>query len=222
MKRIIKVFIVSVLSLNMVLSICGTAFAGTLETNQFVTIEAYEDAMSEIYAKYGMEWKIIDSYGITQITKASYDSEIARATKECEDYQTAFNKSNSEVIQIKSTQEANRDVVIRGMMPVTKNVYASTKVEFSFWASCFIEAFANYTFNANAIGNTPLSLNSWMIYSAAGVNLDEWVDTGSEVVLTDTGCYANFRGTCYFSHTIPVINIKVSQTVPVIAGVSMK
>lgn len=230
MKKAIKVFITSALSLSMVFSMLyGTAYAQTSKTNQFVTIQAYEDAMSKIYANYGMEWKITDSSGTTQITKALYDSEIARATKECKEYQTAFNKSKAEAIKIESitsnysvsTLVANQDTgaVVNSMMPVTKNVSASCKVTYGLYCSCYLVANANYTYNAD--NNTTLSLNSWSVDYTTAVNLDQWVDSGSRVDLTSYGCYAIIKGSCYFSYTIPVINTKVSQVVPVYEGRSM-
>ncbi|MGN6710837.1 hypothetical protein [Anaerocolumna jejuensis] len=217
MKSITKIFICNVLMLSLAFSLlCGTAYAETTETDQTkqISIKEYENAMSQIYAQCGREWKIIDSSNAKPITKEIFDSEIERAKKEVAEYQAAYKAE--EIYSATLTKTQVTGIHINSIMPVTKNVSTSTSASYGVFCNAVIIASANITYNADN-GNI-MSVNSQSIYQGTSVNLDAWVDEGSYITNNGTFLYANFRGKCYFSYTIPVINVKVSDTVTVFAG----
>lgn len=217
MKKIIKLLISSALVLSIMFSHGGTVYAATLESEQsnLVSIEEYEDAMSQIYANYGIVWKIIDSSDSVPITKELYDSEIKRAYKECEEYQAQLNKSKSG--NFDSIQVTNTDMSSR-LMPVNKCVSASTTIEDWPWYQCVLTATAWITYNADT--GEMMSLDSWDI-NYTSVNMNEWVDEGSYIDKNRNFFRVWFIGKCHFSYIVPVTNQKISLSVPVNAGIVM-
>lgn len=214
MKKFTKLLISSVLALSIVFSYGGTAYAKTLNSDQsnLVSIEEYEDAMSQIYANYGIGWKIIDSSDSKPITKAVYNSEIKRAYKECEEYQAQLNKSKSE--NLDSIQVSNTDMGINSLMPVRKNVYGYATYESWPFYKCQLMATADITYNADT--GSIMYINSSNIRYNIAVNLDQWDDQGSYVeIIWGSQCRAHFIGTLYFSYTVIITGQKISLSVPV-------
>lgn len=218
MKKFIKLLISSMLILSILFSLEGTAHAATLKSKQsnLISIEKYEDTMSQIYANYGIEWKIIDASDSVPITRALFNSEIKRAYRECEEYQAQLNKSKSEYSD--SIQVPDTDIGIN-LMPIKKSVSASTTVQSWPWYKCKLTARAMITYN----GSTGYTMwVDWWNISYEGVNLDKWVDEGSYISQSSTHFTAIFRGTCHFSYTVPVTNQKISLSVPVYAGSTLR
>ena len=192
MKRIIRLFVTSVLTLSIVFStFCGTVYAGTLKSDDYYSIKEYEVAMSEIYAKYGMEWKITDSSNAASITKELFDSEIARAKKECKEYFVSL--MNSKFVNAISTPIDRQGASIYSIMPVTKRTTATSLVEIYPFAFCYLYAEALFTYNADS--GAIMSIHSWSIYPMTTMNLDQWVDEGSYVNFSSgPSSYAWFKG----------------------------
>jgi len=225
-----------VVSLTIVFSVlCETAFAATLQSDQsnLISINEYENAMSKIYAQYGIEWKIVDASDAMPITKELFDAEIVRAKNECEIFQAKMAQSKKEIENYQAELNENKSVfvsdssqiynetIINSVMPVTKSVRAIYKVDDLFpFASCTLAAYAQFSYDANY--GSILNIGYSYIIPLVSINLDQWVDEGSYFSITaGPNAYVVFKGKCYFSYTIPGIEVKTSATIPVYAGVSM-
>lgn len=208
----------------LVLSNGGTANAETLKSDQsnLVTVEEYQDTISKIYASYGIEWEIIDSSNAIPITKELFDSQIEKAHKEGEEYQTELNRNkllysdtNSNTNKISNKE----DIGILSVMPVRTFVYATTSVENWPLYMAELQAIADITYNADT--GAMMYLHSWYIITSSGFNYESWVDAGSSVSISGTSCTAQFRGTCYFSYSEPNTGFKVTKGVFVWTNVPM-
>ncbi len=215
MKKFSKAFLSSIIALTLILSsMCGSAYAAT---SNLISIQKYENSMKQIYAKYGIEWKIVDSSDARPITKALYTSEIKRAEKEGKDYQAKLTNSRTEFSNMKKTliELPNDNYSLRSIMPVTSYFTMILQINCSIFANCRLLASANATYNADS--DLFLSLNSSNIIKYTAVNCNAWNDGGSSIYMnsTRTSLYVHFVGTADFSYTIPGINVKVDIAVPV-------
>lgn len=196
-----------------------TASAATLKydrSDELISIQEYEDAMHQVYAQYGIEWKVVDSSDAKPITKALFESEIARARAECKEYQAALTKNKAEFMELKGNiSESSADNNVPMVMPVTANYYLYFDINFDVFAHCRLYAKANATYDADK--GIFMYTNSSSLTKITGVNCDSWSDDGSTFFINETSrsLYVHILGKAYFSYTIPVINVKVDKTIPV-------
>ena len=185
------------------------------QSDKYITIQEYEDAMSQVYAKHGIKWEIVDSSEAMPITMELFEMEIARAEEECKKHQNELIENKAEYMLLEENlTELSNDSIMR-LMPVTANYYRYLDIDCSVLATCRLFAYANATYDAN--NDVFLSLNSSNIIKYSGVNCNSWIDGGSSIYINSTrkSFYVHFVGTADFTYTIPEINVKVDQAIPI-------
>jgi|GEM_PF-3623984 hypothetical protein len=211
MKKLIKIFFSSILALSMMTSILGeSAFAAT----KTISIVQYENAMSKIYAQYGIDWKLTDSSNMEKITPKILSSELARAEAECKSVQEQLSTANAELQRSLRAQIASIAVQPYSIMPYNTTVYATYTVSNLPFYKCDYKAYAFVTINGD--NDLYISINSSGFYNAFGYNFDDFTDQGSTILLAggNTYCRAHYLGLFNFSYTSPVGG-KISTSIPV-------
>lgn len=219
MKRLIVASLIMVMTMG--LSINVLAAEEVEKSSDLISIEEYENTISKIYADYGIGWEIVDSSNALPITREIFDSEIKNAYEECEAYQNQINENKTSILEIEQedTTITTSPIITPMLMPVKKYIMASYKVSAVSFSVTF-RALAQITYNADT-GNV-MTVHSTDISPSSGINFDDWVDNGSEIKIKGTNWRAYFKGTAYFSYVAPVINVKLSKTIPFDASAPMK
>lgn len=221
MKNLFKSLISSAMVLTMsVTAFYGTASAVTLtpdQSDELVSVQEYADTMGQVYAQYGIKWRVVDSSNYVPLTKTELESEVAKVIEDCKAYQTELTKSQEESAQIKKDDAklaSGNDLYAPMVMPITAN-YSTYKTINCNSVPGSLTLLVRINANADADLGHFQSINSSSIIKYSGVNCDSWSDEGSRIYISSTklALIVDYAGVAYFSYVEPRTNIKVEQAV---------
>ena len=198
MKRFVK--FVSLITM-VVMAFSSVAFAA----EDVVTIEEYERALAAEYAKYGVEFKVLDYDDDITLTRDTLNNQLAKVEQVANSFK---------IIEV--TDDINSSLATQNISPLAmyydKDVYKDWTVS-NAYGSATMRSEANVTMNGS--NNEVISINSYETYQhGTFVNFDDWQTTSMTVKKNSTKGYIDMtiKGRVTFSYADPYTGIKTGYT----------